>query len=119
INWPANVWMGVTVEDATCAERLRPLKSSGAGVKFISFEPLLASIPEPDLAGIDWAIVGGESGPSARAMEKQWVLELRDACVHQGVPFFFKQWGGARKKKAGRLLEGREWNQLPTLRFAT
>ena len=119
IRWPENVWMGITVEDADCLERLQPLRSCGATVKFISFEPLLGPIPEPDLEGIDWAIVGGESGPSARPMDKQWALDLRDACLRQDIPFFFKQWGGTRKKKAGRLLDGREWNQLPVLRFAT
>lgn len=119
IDWPDNVWMGVTVEGVAYRERLLPLKSCGAPVKFVSFEPLLGPIPDVDLKGIDWAIVGGESGPQARKMEKQWVMDLRDACLDQHVLFFFKQWGGARKKRAGRLLDGREWNQLPALRFAT
>jgi protein gp37 len=113
IPWPANVWMGVTVEEGAYTDRLEPLKASDAAVKFVSFEPLLGSISDPDLDGIDWAIVGGESGPGARAIELQWVLDIRDACVRKSVPFFFKQWGGVHKTKAGRLLEGREWNQLP------
>ena len=113
IRWPANVWMGVTVEEGAYTDRLEPLRASDAAVKFVSFEPLLGSISDPDLDGIDWAIVGGESGPGARAIELQWVLDIRDACVRKSVPFFFKQWGGVRKTKAGRLLEGREWNQLP------
>ena len=113
IRWPTNVWMGVTVEEGAYTDRLEPLRASDAAVKFVSFEPLLGSISDPDLDGIDWAIVGGESGPGARAIELQWVLDIRDACVRKSVPFFFKQWGGVRKTKAGRLLEGREWNQLP------
>lgn len=113
IRWPANVWMGVTVEEGAYTDRLESLKAIDAAVKFVSFEPLLGSISDPDLDGIDWAIVGGESGPGARAIELQWVLDIRDACVRKSVPFFFKQWGGVRKTKAGRLLEGREWNQLP------
>lgn len=113
IQWPDNVWMGVTVEDPGYVDRLDFLKESDAAVKFVSFEPLLDSIPDPNLAGIDWVIVGGESGHRARPIELEWVLEIRDACVQQSVPFFFKQWGGANKKKAGRLLEGREWNEMP------
>lgn len=113
VRWPGNVWMGVTVEEGAYTDRLELLKASDAEVKFVSFEPLLSSISNPDLDGIDWAIVGGESGPGARAIELQWVLDIRDECVRKSVPFFFKQWGGKRKIKAGRLLEGREWNQLP------
>lgn len=117
IRWPANVWMGVTVEEGAYIDRLEPLKASDAAVKFVSFEPLLGAISDPDLDGIDWAIVGGESGPGARAIELQWVLDIRDVCIQQSVPFFFKQWGGIRKTKAGRLLEGREWNEMPELQF--
>jgi len=119
IAWPDNVWMGVTVEHDDYRHRLRSLKSCGAAVKFVSFEPLLGPIRDVDFGGIGWAIVGGESGPCARPMDPQWALDLRDACLQQSVPFFFKQWGGARKKKAGRLLDGREWNQLPTFQYAT
>lgn len=119
ITWPDNVWMGVTVERDDCQRRLSSLKSCGAAVKFVSFEPLLGPIHNANLDGIDWAIVGGESGPGARPMDRQWALDLRDTCLAQGVPFFFKQWGGARKKKAGRLLDGREWSQLPALQHAT
>lgn len=113
LRWPANVWMGVTVEEGAYTDRLEILKASDADVKFVSFEPLLSSISNPDLDGIDWAIVGGESGPGARVIELQWVLDIRDECVRKSVPFFFKQWGGIRKTKAGRLLEGREWNEMP------
>lgn len=118
IAWPTNVWMGVTVEEESYLERLIPLQGSGAKVKFISFEPLLGAIHEPSLDGIDWVIVGGESGPSSRGMEEQWALDVRDACVSQDVPFFFKQWGGKRRTKAGRWLQGREWNELPQPKFA-
>jgi protein gp37 len=118
IRWPGNVWMGVTVEEGAYADRLELLKASDAVVKFVSFEPLLSSINDPDLDGIDWAIVGGESGPGARGIELRWVLDIRDACVRKSVPFFFKQWGGVQKIKAGRLLEGREWNELPGLQPA-
>jgi protein gp37 len=119
ITWPDNVWMGVTVERDDYQSRLRSLKSCGAAVKFVSFEPLLGPIRDVELGGIDWAIVGGESGPCARPMDPQWALDLRDACLQQSVPFFFKQWGGTRKKKASRLLDGREWNQLPAFQYAT
>ena len=111
--WPDNVWMGVTVEDnprLTRVERLREVRSA---VRFLSIEPLLGPLPDLDLGGIDWVIVGGESGPHARPMEEQWVCSIRDACVDQAVPFFFKQWGGTRKKVAGRLLEGRTWSEMP------
>jgi protein gp37 len=118
IQWPDNVWMGVTIEAVEYTNRLGLLKETDAVVKFVSFEPLLDSVPDPDLVGINWAIVGGESGPRARPIELQWVLGIRDACIRQSVPFFFKQWGGVNKKRAGRLLEGREWNELPRPHFA-
>jgi protein gp37 len=113
IQWPDNVWMGVTVELNKYTERMDMLRDIDAAVRFVSFEPLLGPIAYPDLSGIDWAIVGGESGPRARPMEPDWALDIRDACLQQSVPFFFKQWGGKNKKKAGRILEGREWNQMP------
>jgi protein gp37 len=111
--WPENVWMGVTVERADYVRRVDHLRRTGAHVKFLSLEPLLGPIPGLDLAGIDWVIVGGESGPGARPMDTAWARELRDQCVASGVPFFFKQWGGRNKKKAGRMLDGRAWDEMP------
>jgi protein gp37 len=113
--WPHNVWIGVSVESAEYAYRIRHLRDTSARVKFIFFEPLLGPIQDIDLAGIDWAIVGGESGPQARPMEPAWVATIRDQCIEAGVPFFFKQWGGRNKKKAGRVLDGRTWNGMPEL----
>jgi protein gp37 len=113
LDWPANVWMGVSVETRKYLFRLDHLRRTPARVKFISFEPLLETLGQINLAGIDWAIVGGESGPGARAMDKAWVVEIREQCLASGVPFFFKQWGGINKKKAGRLLDGRTWDGLP------
>lgn len=112
-DWPANVWMGVSVETRKYLFRLDHLRRTPARVKFISFEPLLETLGQISLAGIDWAIVGGESGPGARAMDKAWVVEIREQCLASSVPFFFKQWGGINKKKAGRLLDGRTWDGLP------
>jgi protein gp37 len=106
--------MGVTVENQPCATRIEHLRRSKAKVKFLSMEPLLGPIPALDLNGIDWVIVGGESGPGARPMLKEWVVAIRDACLKADVPFFFKQWGGVFKKKAGRRLDGRQWSQMPT-----
>lgn len=114
IRWPENVWMGVTVESAGYRHRIDHLRETGAAGKFLSLEPLLGPIPGLNLKGIDWVIVGGESGPGARPMEKQWVLEIRDQCQEQDVPFFFKQWGGVNKKKAGRQLDGRTWDEMPS-----
>lgn len=113
IEWPANVWMGVSVENAEYGFRVDHLRQTNASVKFLSLEPLLSPVPDLDLGGIDWVIVGGESGPGARPMEKGWVIEIKDACIHADVPFFFKQWGGAVKKRTGRRLQGRLWNQWP------
>ncbi|HUV38710.1 MAG TPA: phage Gp37/Gp68 family protein [Planctomycetota bacterium] len=114
IDWPDNVWMGVSVENADYTFRIDQLRRTGAHVKFLSLEPLLGPLPDLDLDDIDWVIVGGESGPGARPMEKEWVLDLRDQCALGEVPFFFKQWGGVNKKRAGRRLEGRHWNEMPT-----
>jgi len=111
--WPPNVWMGVTVERADYAFRIDHLRRSHAAVKFLSLEPLLGPIHELDLEGVGWIVVGGESGPGARPMLPEWVTGIRDQCVKARVPFFFKQWGGVNKKKAGRLLEGRMWDQMP------
>ena len=111
--WPGNVWIGVTVESTECVDRIDDLRSVPAAVRFLSLEPLLAPLPGLDLEGIDWVIVGGESGPGARPMAEAWALDIRDQCHRAGVPFFFKQWGGKNKKKAGRLLDGRTWDQMP------
>lgn len=111
---PTHIWLGVSVEDSAHKGRIEHLKQMNSPARFISFEPLLGSIGEVDLTGIAWAIVGGESGPGARPMKAEWATELRDACQRAGVAFFFKQWGGARPKSGGRLLEGEEWNGFPT-----
>jgi protein gp37 len=108
-----NVWLGTSVESEDYLGRIDMLRRVPARVRFISFEPLLGPIATPDLRGIHWAIVGGESGPRARPMKAWWAEELRDACQHQGVAFFFKQWGGKRKKPAGRLLQGKTWDEYP------
>ncbi len=115
IDMPPNVWMGVTVEAKRYLNRLDHLKNIPSRVRFISFEPLIAPVGEINLSGIDWVIVGGESGPRARPMDKAWVVEILDQCLSAGVPFFFKQWGGTNKKKSGRLLDDRTWNELPKL----
>ncbi len=113
LEWPENVWMGVSVENADCTFRIQNLRSIGASVKFLSLEPLLGPLPNLDLSEIDWVIVGGESGPMARPIDKAWVTDIRDQCQRVAVPFFFKQWGGVKKKKTGRLLDGRTWDELP------
>ncbi|MBI5572873.1 MAG: phage Gp37/Gp68 family protein [Desulfomonile tiedjei] len=113
--WSNNIWMGVTVESADYVFRLDHLRRTRAAVKFVSFEPLLGSIRNLDLRGIDWVIVGGESGPRARPMSPAWVTEILDQCRGAGVPFFFKQWGGRNKKKTGRLLNGRIWDEMPNV----
>ena len=107
--------MGVSVETAEYQRRIDALRSTSAQVKFLSLEPLLGPIPDLNLDGIDWVIVGGESGPKARQMDMSWVTEIRDQCLASHVPFFFKQWGGINKKKAGRTLDGRTWDQMPAL----
>ena len=111
--WASNVWMGVSVESAEYKFRIDHLRQTGAQVKFLSLEPLLGPVPGLALDGIDWAIVGGESGPGARPMDASWVVDVRDQCLRGGVPFFFKQSGGTNKKKAGRLLDGRTWDAMP------
>ena len=113
--WAPNIWMGVTVENKDYTFRIDHLRKTGACLKFLSIEPLLGPISHLNLDGIDWVIVGGESGPGARPMDPTWVLDIRDQCQEAGVPFFFKQWGGTRKKKAGRLLDGRTWDEMPVL----
>ena len=112
--WPLpNVWLGTSVENKETLGRIQRLKETPAKVRFLSIEPLLGPLPGLNLYGIDWVIVGGESGPGARPIDAQWVREIRDKCLQSGVPFFFKQWGGRNKKKAGRVLDGRTWNQMP------
>jgi protein gp37 len=111
--WPKNVWMGTSVENADYVHRIRSLVQIPAAVRFLSLEPLLGPLPRIDLARIDWVIVGGESGPHARPMDRSWAADIRDQCRRARVPFFFKQWGGANKKKAGRLLDGRTWSEMP------
>ena len=111
--WTQNIWMGVTVESSDYIDRIDSLRKTDAAVKFLSLEPLLGPIPYLNLDKIDWVIVGGESGPGARKMEKEWVDPIKTQCLRQKVSFFFKQWGGVNKKKAGRLLDGKFWNQIP------
>lgn len=113
IHWTQNIWMGVSVENRTCFSRIDSLRKTRAHIRFLSLEPLLEDLGEFDLTGIDWVIVGGESGPGARPMSPSWVRNLRDLCLAAEVPFFFKQWGGTRKKINGRLLDGLTWDQMP------
>ena len=113
LEWAPNIWMGVSVETEKYCSRIDDLRRTGARLKFLSLEPLLGPLPDLNLEGMDWVIVGGESGPKARPMDPAWVTDLREQCCHAGVPFFFKQWGGNNKKKAGRELEGRTWDEMP------
>jgi len=110
---PRHVWLGVSVEDSSKKSRIRHLRDAPGGVRFLSIEPLIGPMGEIDLNGIDWVIVGGESGPGARPLKPEWVREVRDQCEDKGVAFFFKQWGGLRPKSGGRKLDGREWSQFP------
>ncbi len=111
--WPENVWMGVTVENQDNTYRMEALRKIPAAVRFVSFEPLLGPINDPDFTSIDWAIVGGESGPGARVMKPEWVLKILEKCREYDVPFFFKQWGGQNRKKNGRLLQGNTYDEMP------
>ena len=111
--WPENVWMGVSVENADYVDRIDDLRTTGAHVKFLSLEPLLGPLKKLKLKNIDWVIVGGESGHRARPMDPAWVTDIRDQCAKAGVAFFFKQWGGKNKKKAGRVLEGKTYDAMP------
>ena len=113
LEWTSNVWMGVSVESAAYQSRIDALRSTGAHTRFLSIEPLLGAIPDLNLAGIDWVIIGGESGPGARPVDPAWVIDIRDQCRRAGVAFFFKQWGGTNKKRSGRLLDGRTWDEMP------
>jgi protein gp37 len=113
LSWPDHVWMGVSVETSRYVDRIDRLRACGARTKFLSLEPLLGPLPDLDLQGINWVIVGGESGPGARPMKREWVRDIRSQCRRARVPFFFKQWGGVFKRKAGRLLDGKTWDEMP------
>jgi len=115
LEWPDNIWMGVSVENSDYTYRIDDLRTTGATTKFLSLEPLLGPLADLDLDGISWVIVGGESGPGARQMDPAWATDIRDQCLDKGIPFFFKQWGGVQKKKAGRELDGRTWDQFPEI----
>lgn len=116
--WRRNIWMGVSVENAEYLFRIEHLRRIEAHIKFLSLEPLLGPLSDLNLDNIDWVIVGGESGPGARIMDPSWVRDIRDQCMRAKVPFFFKQWGGFRKKAAGRLLDGKTWDEMPRQAFA-
>jgi len=118
LNWPENVWMGVTVENADCAYRIDDLRDVPCAVRFLSMEPLLSGVEDMNLDNIDWVIVGGESGPGSRPIELDWVRDIRLQCQNADVPFFFKQWGGVNKKKTGRLLDGRIYDAMPRMAAA-
>ena len=115
LEWPENIWMGVTVENKIAKHRIASLRAVPAAVRFLSVEPLLESLGHLNLAGIHWIIVGGESGPGARPMERTWVEGIKDQCDAAGIPFFFKQWGGVNKKKAGRMFDGQLWDDMPAV----
>ena len=115
IQWPPNVWMGVSVEDSRVLERVDLLRQVPAAIRFLSLEPLIGPLNGLDLAGIAWVIVGGESGPGARQMKREWVRSIRRQCRDAGVAFFFKQWGGVFKKDAGRTLDGRTYDEFPVI----
>lgn len=113
LTWPTNVWMGVSVENADFTYRIDNLRKVGASVKFLSLEPIIGDLGRLNFDGINWAIAGGESGPGARPMDPQWVRSIRDQCIDNNVAFHFKQWGGINKKRTGRLLDGRTWDEFP------
>ncbi len=113
LDWPTNVWMGVSVENRDYTFRIDELRQTGAWVKFLSLEPLLGPLNNLTLEEIDWVIVGGESGPGARPIKEEWIVDIRDQCLVANIPFFFKQWGGVYKKRNGRELRGRTWDEVP------
>lgn len=117
LEWTHNIWMGITVEDNTVTGRIEKLRQTGAKVKFLSCEPLLTGMPDLNLTGIDWVIVGGESGRQPRPMREEWAIDIRDQCQRKGVAFYFKQWGGINKKKNGRLLLGEQYDEKPEASF--
>ena len=112
---PEHIWAGVSIEDRTKLSRARHLRGTAAGLRFLSLEPLLGPLPDLDVCGLHWVIVGGESGPGARPMDPEWPRQIRELCLAAGTPFFFKQWGGRSPKSGGRLLDGREWSQWPQM----
>ena len=116
--WPSQVWLGVSVESAAYVHRIDLLRQTHAAVKFLSLEPLLGPLPDLNLTGIDWVIVGGESGPGARPMQADWARDIRTQCLAACVPFYFKQWGGVFKKRHGRLLDGRTWDEMPGVLYS-
>jgi protein gp37 len=116
--WMPNIWMGVSVENQDYTFRIDDLRKTKAHVKFLSLEPLLGPLRKLNLKKMDWVIVGGESGPGARPMDEAWVLDIRDQCLNVHVPFFFKQWGGVNKRKTGRLLKGKTWDEMPKMAVA-
>ena len=113
LEWPKNVWMGVTIESKDYMHRINDLLAPPAAIKYLSLEPLLSDMPNINLKGIDWVIVGGESGPKARPMLKEWVIDIKNQCDNYNIPFFFKQWGGVQKKKNGRELNGKIYSNMP------
>jgi Bacteriophage protein gp37 len=119
LKWTENIWMGVSVENANYTYRIDHLRKTDAHIKFLSIEPLLGPIRQIDLTNISWVIVGGESGPGSRLMKEEWVIVIKDNCLTSNVPFFFKQWGGVNKKKAGRVIQGKTWSQMPALKKAS
>ncbi len=118
LKWASNIWMGVSVESDKYRPRIDDLRRTGAAIKFLSLEPLLGPLHDLDLRDIHWVIVGGESGPGARPMNPDWATDLRDQCRRARVPFFFKQWGGRNKKRTGRVLMGRTWDEMPSRSIA-
>ena len=114
LSWTSNIWMGTSIEDDRVLHRVASLRQIPARTRFLSIEPLIGPLPQLPLAGIHWVIVGGESGPGSREMDPDWVRQIRDWCLEKSVPFFFKQWGGVNKKKTGRVLDGRTWDDMPT-----
>jgi protein gp37 len=115
LNWTHNIWMGVSVEDERVKYRIDDLRKTNARTKFLSLEPLIGPLPKMNLKKIDWVIVGGESGRKPRPMDVDWVLDIQDQCANWNVAFFFKQWGGTNKKKAGRILQGRTYDEMPSV----
>ena len=116
LDWSENIWMGVTIENNNYVNRANDLRQVDAAVKFLSLEPLLGPLPDLELAGIDWVIVGGESGPGARLMQEKWVIDIKKKCEDgYNIPFFFKHWGGVNKKKTGRILQGKTWDNYPKI----
>lgn len=113
LEWTHNIWMGVTVEDNTVTKRIDLLRQTGAKIKFLSCEPLLTGIPGMNLKGIDWVIVGGESGRTPRPVKEEWVLNIKDQCQKANIAFYFKQWGGTNKKKNGKSLQGKQYTEIP------